>query len=355
MRTRLQYLIVVLAIACSEPPPPAPILTIAPTADTVIVSAVSISDAVPRSDGRWVVLATEEAELRIVDFTTRTVVPFPGISNAEVPHPSVLLGIGDTVVVGDWGLRRFTSWLAGAPRLEAWPVPDALRGAFPRARDAAGQWYFEVSPEAQRDGLGLKDSAAVVRADPQLTRFDTVARLAPPDLAIIDGANGQRFERRLLAGKDIWGVQHDGTLWIARTFQNRIEWPRPGKRPFVGPPMQDPILVIQEMDRQIFIRRFPEDQREAARRLPFTALKPPFEAVFQTPDRMLWIFKSAAALDSIRTFQVADTAGVHFVVKVPSRGTALGVSATHILMGEEFPGGMRLLRYPVPEQARVKP
>ena len=355
MRTRLRYLPVVLALACSEPPPPAPILTIAPTADTVIVSAVSISDAVPRADGRWVVLATEEAELRIVDFTARTVVPYPGISKAEVPHPSVLLGIGDTVVVGDWGLRRFTSWLAGVPRLEAWPVPDALRGAFPRARDAAGQWYFEVSPEAQRDGSGLKDSAAVVRADPQLTRFDTVARLAPPDLAIIEGSNGQRFERRLLAGKDIWGVQHDGTLWIARVFQNRIEWPRSGKRPFVGPPMQDPILVVQEMDRQIFIRRFPEDQREAARRLPFTALKPPFEAVFQTPNHLLWIFKSAAALDSIRTFQVADTAGVHFVVKVPSRGTALGVSATHIVMAEEFPGGIRLLRYPVPQQALAKP
>lgn len=353
MRTRLPYLLVALALACSEPPPPAPILTVAPTADTLIVSAVSISDAVPQSDGRWVFLATEEAELRIADFTKRTVTPFPGITAVEVPHPSVLLGIGDTIVVGDWGLRRFTSWRAGSPRLESWPVPDALRGAFPRAHDAAGQWYFEVPPEALRDGAGLQDSAAVVRADPQLTRFDTLARLSPPDLATVQGSNGPRFERRMLAGRDIWGVQRDGTLWIARVFQNRVEWPRPGaKRPFRGPPMQDPILVVQPMDREIFIRRFPEDQRETARRLPFTALKPPFEAVFQTADLRLWLFKSAPALDSVRSFQVVDTAGVHYVVKVPSRGSALGVSATHILMGEEFPGGIRLLRYPVPEQAR---
>lgn len=356
MRTRLPYLLVVLALACSEPPPPPPVITIAPTPDTVIVSAVSISDAVPQTDGRWVVLATEEGEVRIVDFAARSVVPFPGISKVEVPHPSVLLGVGDTIVVGDWGLRRFTSWLAGSPRLEAWPVPDALRGAFPRAHDAAGQWYFEVSPPAGRDGSGLKDSAAVVRADPQLTRFDTLARLAPPDLAIVEGAGGSRFERRQLAGRDIWGVQENGALWIARVGRNRIEWPRAeGGRPFVGPPMQDPILVIEEMDRQIFIRRFPEDQRDAARRLPFTPLKPPFEAVFQAPDHRHWIFKSAPALDSIRTFQVADTSGVRVVVKVPSRGAALGVSATHILMGEEFPGGIRLLRYPVPEQAKAKP
>ena len=356
MRPRLCSLLVALALACSEPPPPAPVITVAATADTVIVPAVSLSYAVPRSDGRWVVLAAEEAELRIADFAKGTVEPFPGVTKAEVPHPSVLLGIGDTVIVGDWGLRRFTAWLPGSARLEAWPVPDALRGAFPRARDAAGQWYFEVPPEAKRDGAGLKDSAAVVRADAQLTRFDTLARLSPPDLAIIEGANGQRFERRMLAGNDIWGVQRDGTLWIARVFQNRIEWPRPGKkRPFVGPPMQDPILTIQEMDRQIFIRRFPEDQRDIARRLPFTAIKPPFEAVFQTPDRRIWLFKSAVALDSVRTFQVADTAGVRFVVKVPSRGSALGVDGNHILMGEEFPGGIRLLRYPVPEQVKGKP
>jgi hypothetical protein len=356
MRTRLLLLSVVLAPACSEPPPPAPVLSVAPTQDTVVVSAVSVTAAAPRSDQRWVVLAAEEAELRIADFATDTVVPFPGITNAEVPHPSVLLALGDTVVVGDWGLRRFTAWLPGVARLEAWPVPDALHGAFPKARDAAGQWYFEVSPLAGRDGAGLRDSAAVVRSDPQLTRFDTIARLAPPDLATVDGANGPRYERRNLGGQDLWGVQRDGTLWIARVFQNRIEWRRPdGSKPKVGPPMQDPILPIQEMDRQIFIRRFPEDQREAARRLPFTAIKPPFEAAFQTPDQRVWLFKSAIALDSVRTFQVVDSTGVRFVVKVPSRGSALGVTSTHILMGEEFPGGIRLLRYPVPEQAKGTP
>ncbi|MES2305397.1 MAG: hypothetical protein V4558_07810 [Gemmatimonadota bacterium] len=356
MRTRLPLLLVVLALACSEPPPPAPVISVAATPDTLIVSAVNLSAAAPRSDQRWVVLATEEAELRIADFTAHSVTPFPGITTVEVPHPSVLLGIGDTVIVGDWGLRRFTAWLPGSARLEAWPVPDALHGAFPRARDAAGQWYFEVPPEAKRDGVGLKDSAAVVRADAQLTRFDTIARLAPPDLASVDGANGPRYERRNLGGQDLWGVGRDGTLWIARVFQNRIEWRRPNAtKPLTGPPMQDPILPIQEMDRQIFIRRFPEDQREAARRLPFTAIKPPFEAAYQTPDQRVWLFKSAVALDSVRTFQVVDSSGVRVVVKVPSRGSALGVTSTHILMGEEFPGGIRLLRYAVPEQAKAKP
>lgn len=340
-----------LLVACHEPPPPAPVVTVAQTADTIVVPVVSITQAVPQSDGRWVILASEEGELRLADFAKRSADPFPGLTKAEVPGPSRILGAGDTLFVGDWSLRRVTSWLAGRGRLEAWPVPDALRGALPRARDAAGQWYFEVPPSAGPDGSGLKDSAAVIRADAQLARFDTIARLAPPDLAQVQGTNGIRYDRRVLSGQDAWGVEHDGTLWLARVFQNRLEWHRAGeKKPVVGPPMPDPILPVQEMDRQIFVRRFPEDQRDMAMRLPFSSLKPPFESVYQTPDRRLWLFKSAVALDSVRTFQVADTSGVRFVVKVPSRGAALGVDGKYILMGEEFPGGIRLLRYPVPEQ-----
>ena len=56
----------------------------------------------------------------------------------------------------------------------------------------------------------------------------------------------------------------------------------------------------------------------------------------------------------MRSFQVVDSTGVRYVVKVPSRGRALGVDGSHIVMGEEFPGGIRLLRYPVPEQAKGK-
>ena len=65
---------------------------------------------------------------------------------------------------------------------------------------------------------------------------------------------------RALSGRDAWGVLRDGTLWIARVFQNRIEWRRSNStKPLVGPPMQDPILPIQEMDRQILsgYRLFP--------------------------------------------------------------------------------------------------
>jgi hypothetical protein len=66
----------------------------------------------------------------------------------------------------------------------------------------------------------------------------------------------------------------------------------------------------------------------------------------------VWLYKSVPALDTLRSFQVADSTGWLFSVTVPTYGVALGISASHILVGEEFPGGIRLLRFPMPAEAR---
>lgn len=342
-----------LAAACSEPPPPIAVVRLSQTADTVIVPVVQLAEARPLSDGRWVLLAPVEMQLQLVDFAAHAATPFPQMTSAEVPGPGTLMAAGDTLLVGDWGLQRVTRWLVGRPRLEAVPMPAGVGGALPRARDAAGQWYFEGALDAGRDGRGLRDSALVIRGDAMLAHFDTIARLAPADLAMVQREGGARYERRVLSGRDKWGVFHDGTLYIARFRGNVVEWRNAdGTLAARTKPLPDPILPVKEMDKQIYLRRFPEDQRQAARSQTFAELKPPFEAAFGTVDRRVWLFKSAPALDSIRTFQVVDTTGLKLIVEVPSRGTALGVTGEWILMGEEFPAGIRLLRYPVPVAAR---
>jgi hypothetical protein len=318
-------------------------------ADTVVVPVRHISDAVRRSDGRWVVLGTEEFRVVVVDFDSGTARPHPGLTSEEVPGATVLLAAGDTLLVGDWGLRRVTAWLPEGRRVDAIPTPEALRGAFPRARDAAGQWYFELSSPPGRDGRGILDSGAVVRGDPYLSTFDTVARLTPPESVEVDRGSGPRLEPLVLAGRDRWGVRPDGTVWIARVQQNKLDWyPPAGAAPHRGKPMADPILPITETDRKVYGLRFPEDQRGNLRNVQWALVKPAFERAFAGGAGRVWLFKSAVALDSVRTFQVADTAGWRFSVSVPSYGTAVGLAEEEILMAEEFPGGIRLLRFPRP-------
>jgi hypothetical protein len=343
-------LLALLALAaCSGPKPPPPMVTAAATADTVIVPVTEITAATPRGDGNWTVEAPIEGQVFVADFGTHQATPFPGITKATVPHPTTLIGAGDTIIVGDWGLRRFTAWTPTGTQVEAWPAPDALADALPRARDAAGQWYFQVSPNAGIDGSGLLDSAAIVRSDPQLSHFDTVARLAPPDLIKMEGASGEHYQRRILSGDDAWGVQPDGTLWIVRVFQNQVEWHRPGSGKVLrSPQLPDLVLPITDMDREIYVRRFPEAERETARSLPNSPVKPPFEHAFAVPGGRIWLAKSDTALARLRHFQAVDSTGVVRNIALPTYGSALGVTVHWILVGEEFPGGIRLLRFAVP-------
>lgn len=356
---RLHYLLAVgvCATACDlGPKPPPPTYTAVAEADTLMAHVVHVSEAVPRSDSTWVLLGIEEGAVLVANFAAGTVTPYPGITAAEVPGATGLFSAGDTIFISDWGLRRVTGWTADGKRVDAVPTPDALRGTFPQARDRAGQWYFEVPPPQGPDGLGIKDSSALVRSDAFLTRFDTIAMITPPDLAEVDRNGRKRLEPRALSGRDRWGVLGDGTVWIARINQNQLFWYRPGVGEIAhSEPLPDPIIPVTEMDRQRYLLRFPEANRPTVPSISWALVQPSFQRAFSAPGGRVWLFKSGdeQPIDTLRTFQVADSTGWLFSVNVPSYGMALAVTPTEILMGEENPEGIRLVRFRVPPEARV--
>jgi len=341
-----------VAACSSDADAPVETLVVGPTADTVIAPTANVTVGVPRSDGTWVLLAPEENQVLIADFADTVTRAHPGITSTAVAGPSALLGVGDTIVVGDWNRQQFSSWLPDGRMIASHPGAAPLGGAFPVARDAAGQWYFEVGPPPGVGGEGLKDSAAVVRTDSALTRFDTVARLTPGDLVQIENSEGARLSRRVLSGRDRWGVQRDGLVWVARVDQNFIEWfPAGDGKKGKGPRLPDPVYPVKEIDRQLYAQRFPEDYRPTALQVPFAAIKPPFEAVLAIGPGMWLLEKNSVGLDSVRGFQLVDRKGLLRRINLPTRGTALGFNGTHLLMAEQFPGGVRLLRYPIAADA----
>lgn len=353
MRRRpvLLPLLALLLVSCdTQPralPPSHPAVA---SGDTLVAPVVGISHAVRRPDGTWVLLAPQEMQVLVADFAAGTVERHPGMTSEMIPGPTMLFGLADTVWVGDWGLQRVTAWLPDGRRIDAVPTPAALRGAFPRARDAAGQWYFELtSPPGS--AAGIRDSGAVVRADPLLTRFDTVARVAPPELVEVEEHGRVVLQPLVLAGRDRWDVLRDGTLWLARVQQNRVGWYPPSGEPRRTRPLADAIIPVAEMDRQLYLQRFPVDQRPDPSMLRFALVKPAFERAFHDPAGRVWLFKSAPALDSVRSFQVADSTGWVQSVTLPTYGTALGLADGEVLVGEEFPDGVRLLRFAIPQEA----
>ncbi len=184
-------------------------------------------------------------------------------------NPSTLFRAGDTLYLGDWGLRQISRWTLDGGFAGATPAPNALRGVLPRDRDGAGRYYLELRPPPGPDGQGNRDSAVVVRASPALDRADTLARLAPLDIAEVMGDAGRRFERRVFSGTDQWGARPDGSLWVARVSGNRVDWRDPTGKWTRGEPLPDRVLEVTRYDRELFLRRFPPELRTTAEQLPF--------------------------------------------------------------------------------------
>jgi hypothetical protein len=240
-------------------------------------------------------------------------------------------------------------WTREGKLARAVAAPDRIRGALPQGRDAGGRWYAELKPSPGRDGSGNRDSAAVVATGPGFESLDTVARLAPLDLAEVLGDAGRRFEQRALSGEDRWGVLPDGSIWVARVSENRVDWRSPDGRWEEGDALPDRVLEVTQYDRELFYRRFPPELRATAERLPFAAVKPPFEAGLTAPGGTLWLEKSRAPADSSRRYHEVDRAGTLIrEIRVPGPGRIVAIGEERVLVAERVTDGTRFIGFAVP-------
>jgi hypothetical protein len=315
-----------------------------PAGDTVLAPWGDITNAVWVGADRWAVIDPSQQVAGIVDFETSAVVQLGG-SQSELRNPSMLFTAEDTLHVADWGLRRLTLWTAQGRPARSIPAPDVTRGALPRARDSAGQFYFELYPSPGPDGSGNRDSAAVVRADPGLIRVDTIARLAPREIAEVVGDAGRRFEPRVFSGVDRWGVLPDGSLWVARVYDNRVDWRTTEGEWSRGERLPDRVLEVTRYDRELFLRQFPPELRATAQELPFAALKPPFEVGLTSRTGEVWLEKSRAPVDSSRRYHVVDRRGrLEREIRLRGWGRILALGRNTALVAEPAADRTRLVQ-----------
>jgi sugar lactone lactonase YvrE len=339
-----------LLTACNSPKaPPAPSVTLQTAADTLRAPFQDAAGAVQLGRERWAVVSEGSGMVIVADFGAESVTGLAGERTKELANPfAVFTPTGDTLWVSDWGLRRVTGW-AGGRVVAAVPATDALKGALPRARDTSGRFYAAITPPAGRDGSGARDSAVVVRAASDLGRADTVARLAPLDLAEIQADGGRRFERRVFSGQDAWGVIPDGTVWIARVYQNRVDFRALDGDLTRGNPLPDRVLEVTRADRDLFLQSFPTELRRTAERLPFAPIKPPFETGFTSADGLVWLQKTEAAFDSTGRYHVVNRRGELIrEIRVPTTSRILAAGDDAALAVEADSGGLLLLQYVVP-------
>jgi hypothetical protein len=335
--------------ACDDTRTAVSVVELTRTTDTVSTPYAEVADGAWLGGDRWAVVAPLDVTVGIVEPKAGKLSPLAGRGTTELRNPASVFLAGDTLYVSDWGLRRTTLWTPTGRLIRAINAPDMARGALPRARDAAGRFYMEVSPRPRADGSGNRDSAAVVRAEPESQRLDTIARLAPLDLAEVESDAGRRFERRVFSGTDRWGVLPDGSLWVARVYENRVDWRAPDGAWIRGAALPDRVLEVTRYDRELFLRKFPPELRTTAEQLPFAAVKPPFEAGLSTPSGQVWLEKSRAPADSARRYHVVDRRGnLRREIRVAGQGRIVAVADSAVLVAERLTVGTRFVRFSMP-------
>ncbi len=348
-RTFLLVTVLVGSLTACESKPAAPVVELTPAGDTVLTPFSEVTEAAWLGGNRWAVLAPSDDAAAVVNFARQAAIPLGEFKSREIRNPSSIFAAEDTLYVGDWGLRRLTLWTPKGRLVRSIPVSDAVRGSLPRARDGSGRFYVDLYPRAGPDGSGNRDSAAVVRVDSSFTRVDTIARLAPLDIAEVVGDAGRRFERRVFSGIDRWGALPDGSLWVARVYDNRVDWRSPEGKWTRGEALPDRVLEVTRYDRELFFRKFPPELRNTAQELPFAALKPPFESGLTSAAGDVWLEKSRAPADSSRRYHVVDRRG-HLIreIRLRGHGRILALGADTALVAEPSPEGIRLLAMKLP-------
>ena len=348
--TRLPFpalagLVPLFLAACGPAPASVPQLTLVPGTDSIVAPFAEATDAAWLGGDRWAVLLPGGPEADIVDFASRTRAPLG--SKATLENPFNVFRAADTLYVAEPFKRRLTLWALDGTFARNDPASDLVRGALPRARDGAGHFYTELRPSAGPDGSGNRDSAVVVELDG--TRVDTVARLAPLDLAKVASPTGERFERRVFSGVDRWGVYPDGILWLARVYHNRVDFRLPDGKTEKGQPLPDRVLEVTRADRELFVRKFPEELRGTAEQLPFAPIKAAFTSAFADMDGRIWLEGSRSVSDSAQRYNVVGRDGrLQFVAVLPGTGRVIAASPTHLLVADLMREGIRLRLAPMP-------
>jgi hypothetical protein len=227
--------------------------------DTVFTPYVNVPVGTWLGGTRWVVVSNDAAEAAVVDFASKSKIVLGGkkAGQTEIRNPVTVFVSNDTIWVTDWSLGRATLWTASGQPAGIVSSPPELRGALPFARDAAGQLYYEIRPNAGRDGSGNRDSAAIVRQVPVPARFDTVGKLSPFDLAEVQDAAGPALRAA--------GLQRSGSLGSAarRIALDRAGLPelrgveRPVGKELKGVDLPDRVIEVTMTDRDQFIQQFP--------------------------------------------------------------------------------------------------
>ena len=288
-----------------------------------------LSNVVELRDGRVVFTDTRNklflsADLKTgkVDTLGRRVDSLPqGAPAGHYKFPGWVAHLaGDTVALVDFSAIRTTRWNEKGQPLDVLPIRTVSGETPVLLYDTVGHGYkidYQAILGGGEPGRTVRpDSVPVLRIALKSGTVDTIARLATPEYG--DARFGDQVQQAatVFAPNDYFGVLPDGTVWVARGHENRVDWrsldgrwSRGQARAYTKMPVtqadKDRVLAqVRERGKQFGM---PQDLSIT---YPFAETKPPFDLVMGRPNGEVWLQRPRAQEDAALVYDVVNRQGV---------------------------------------------
>jgi hypothetical protein len=225
---------------------------------------------------------------------------------------------GDTVALVDFSALRTTLWSTRGEPLRVLSIPPVGGTAPVLVYDNIGHGYkvdYKTMLDPEPGRMTRVDSVPVLRITLAGGKVDTVAHLAAPEFGEAKFGEQKQQAAMVFAPNDFFGVLANGSAWVARGRQNRVDWRAPdgswrvGKsRKFTGQP-------VTQADRERVLAQVREQGKqygmpqELAIEYPFAKTKPPFDFALGRPNGEVWLQRPRGADEAPMVYDVYDNQG----------------------------------------------
>lgn len=302
-----------------------------------------ISNVIELRDGRIALAELKDKTFLFADMNSGEIMPIgehaDTIRKGEAaPGKHKLPGFvmrfpGDTVALIDFAAERTTLWNEKGEFLEVLPGGGVGGYNQPLSYDNAGNGYKE-DIRTVLGGLdpGQEvnfDSLALMRIARGSTTADTIARLKLPLWGQGQFGEQQKIVSTIFSGRDLFGVLPDGSLWIARTSNNAVDWRSPDGTWTKGPARKFETIPVPQEEKDEFLEKLRTQMAQMGApagielMYPFADTKPPFSAGVTDVSGQVWLQRSRPWRDSVTVWDVVgrDGKGIR-TVQFP-RGSSL--------------------------------
>ena len=225
---------------------------------------------------------------------------------------------GDTVALVDFAAIRTTLWsLAGKP-LGVLPLRSVAAAAPVLVYDTVGHGYridYQTMLGAEPGTTQRADSVPVLRIHLAKGTVDTVAHLAAPQFGRARFGEQVQEAAMVFAPNDFFGVRPDGSAWVARGKENRVDWRSAGGTWSHGTSREYQAQPVTQADKDRVLAQVREQGKqygmpqELLIEYPFAESKPPFDFALGRPNGEVWLQRPRAAETTPLVYDVYDGKG----------------------------------------------